>query len=115
VHQSTKSALDSAVEISFAVIKIILKQTITKCGSMLMALPVVAWSVYMVKIKNYKTLRISNHMVDELRLYQRQRFKQLAQEYALDAGIDWDLEYRWMTISDYNFMLAKLKYNDILT
>lgn len=40
----------------------------------------------------------------------RQQIKQLAQEYADDMGIDWEFEYRWMTIPDDAYLLAVLKY-----
>ncbi len=40
----------------------------------------------------------------------RQQIKQLALDYATDMGIDWEFEYRWMTIPDDAYLLAVLKY-----
>lgn len=52
----------------------------------------------------------------DLALYpwQRQKIKQMAHEYASDYGIDWQFRYRWMQMSDENYLLARLKYTDIL-
>jgi len=57
---------------------------------------------------------LTQSMDCELYPWQRQRVKQMAQEYAESAGINWHFNYRWMTISDENYLLAKLKYGDIL-
>ncbi len=39
----------------------------------------------------------------------------LAREFAQDAGIDWATEYRWMTLTEENYFLARLKYDLILS
>ena len=46
---------------------------------------------------------------------ERQQIKQMMQDFAHSAGIDPEFEMRWATIDDYNYMLAKLKYTDILS
>jgi hypothetical protein len=50
----------------------------------------------------------------ELYPWQQQRVKQMAQELAESAGIDWHFNYRWMQMSEENYLLARLKYTDIL-
>lgn len=34
----------------------------------------------------------------------------MAREFSNQAGIDWQFEYRWMTMTDENYMLARLKH-----
>ena len=38
----------------------------------------------------------------------------MMQEFAHDAGIDWQFEYRWAIMTDENYMLAKIKHNRLL-
>lgn len=44
----------------------------------------------------------------------RQLIKCMAQDFADDMGIDWEFEYRWMTLSDESYMLALLKYPKLI-
>lgn len=44
----------------------------------------------------------------------RTRIKTMMQELAEDSGIDWNMEYRWATMTDENYFIALLKYDDIL-
>ncbi len=44
----------------------------------------------------------------------RQLIKQMAEDFAQDQGIDWQFEYRWMTMTDQAFLLAKLKYPKLI-
>jgi hypothetical protein len=58
---------------------------------------------------------ISEHQflttTDEL----REEIISMIKEFAHDAGIDWQFEYRWAIMTDENYMLAKIKHNRILT
>ena len=45
----------------------------------------------------------------------RDRIKMMMQELATNSGIDWEFEYRWATMTDENYFIAQLKYDDILT
>jgi hypothetical protein len=40
----------------------------------------------------------------------QQRLKSIASEFAESTGIDWEFEYRWMMLTDENYLIAKLKY-----
>ena len=51
----------------------------------------------------------------ELPLCVRERMRDMVSEYSDKNGIDWQLEYRWATFTEHDFLLAKLKYNDILS
>ena len=42
------------------------------------------------------------------------RIKQMAYEYAVDNGIDYEYEYRYMIMPIEAYILAELKYDDIL-
>lgn len=44
----------------------------------------------------------------------RSRIKAMMQELASNTGIDWQFEYRWATMTDENYFIAQLKYDDIL-
>lgn len=44
----------------------------------------------------------------------RDRIKTMMQELATSSGIDWQFEYRWATMTDENYFIAQLKYDDIL-
>jgi hypothetical protein len=45
----------------------------------------------------------------------QQLIKQMAEEFSTDNGVDWNFEYRWMTMTEENYLLAKLKYDPILS
>lgn len=47
--------------------------------------------------------------------YNQQRIKSMAEEFAEQSGIDWQGEYRWMTMTEENYFLARLKYDPILS
>jgi len=44
----------------------------------------------------------------------RKRIVDMGHELSSQSGIDWQLEFRWMTMTDENYFIAKLKYMDIL-
>lgn len=39
----------------------------------------------------------------------------MAREFGEHSGIDWEFEYRWMTMTPENYMLARLKYDPIIS
>lgn len=45
---------------------------------------------------------------------EQQRVRQMAQEFGANAGIDWEWETRWLSLTAEAYMLAQLKYDDIL-
>lgn len=61
-----------------------------------------------------KRISISEHQylttTDEV----RRQIHTMMQELAHDSGIDWQLEYRWATITEENYFLALLKYGTII-
>lgn len=42
------------------------------------------------------------------------RILDLAREFAENSGMDWEFQYRWMTMTEENYLLAELKYGDII-
>jgi len=44
---------------------------------------------------------------------ERAQIKSVAEEYADNQGIDWEYEYRWMTMPSSCLMLALIKYPNI--
>lgn len=42
------------------------------------------------------------------------RILDLAREFAENSGIDWEFQYRFMIMTEENYFLAQLKYNDII-
>jgi hypothetical protein len=45
----------------------------------------------------------------------REEILSMIREFAHDAGIDWQFEYRWAMMSDENYMLARIKHEKILS
>lgn len=45
----------------------------------------------------------------------RQEIISMIKEFAHDAGIDYQFEYRWATMTDENYMLAKIKHTKVLS
>ena len=60
------------------------------------------------------TITISEHAFLEITNEQRLKIKEMATQHAETTGIDWEYQYRWMTMTKPDYMLAKLKYDDIL-
>ena len=39
----------------------------------------------------------------------------MGREFAANSGVDLEYEYRWMTMTEENYFLARLKYDSILS
>jgi len=58
-------------------------------------------------------LRISEERIADITLAERDIAKTMIREYGIDAGINHEFRYRWITISEENYLLARLKYGVI--
>lgn len=59
-------------------------------------------------------LTISEFEFADLTDQQRTTLRQIVKELATSAGADWDLEYRWMRMSQDNYFLAQMKYPEVM-
>lgn len=62
-----------------------------------------------------KRISVSEYQFQTTTEENRLRIKAMAREFADDSGIDWQYEYRWMTMTDEAFLLARLKYWPLLS
>lgn len=61
-----------------------------------------------------KMLTISEHILSLLTKEQQQQLKAMTKEFAETGGIDVEFEYRWITMTEENYLLASIKYADII-
>ncbi len=57
----------------------------------------------------YKLI-INEYQFQNCTLTEHHDLKSMAQDFAELQGIDWEYEYRWMTMTPQSLMLAKIKY-----
>lgn len=59
-----------------------------------------------ISVSEYEFLTTTNEL--------RREILDMMREYAHNAGIDLHYEYRWAIMSEENFLLAKLKYPQLI-
>lgn len=59
-------------------------------------------------------LTISEHILALLEEDTRTLLKQMTKDFADSSGIDREFEYRWITMTEENHLLAKIKYPDTI-
>lgn len=65
------------------------------------------------RLKDRYIITISEHVFTMLEVEERYELRDLVQEFAYDAGTNWEFEYRWFKISKEKHLLATMKYPQI--